>query len=206
MKNAAYFFATLLAYGFVQLFGAPKAVLGWTLLAFLDIHQYLIQWLCYSIIYWACDLPQEDNFVLIAITTLAYAAIISVGVLLPQHLYDKNKSLIKNVIKFIIILPVVCNNLLFHPMMGSIRFVCYVILRLSEKDFRDITGVYLLFSKSETFIALIIWHVFMDLLSKRTPHPSLLPVVTTPREEKEDDIHKLAGVIKSKHQTKTSGV
>lgn len=199
MTNGLVFFGTLLAYAFIKLFNAPKSVLGWALLAILEIPQYHLAWVCYSIIYWACDLPDEDNFVLIAITTLAYAALISASLLLPDTIYEKHRSVITKSTKLLIILPVVCNNLLYHPILGTFRYVCYLSVKHIRNNYKDVTIVYLLFSKSETLIPLMIWHGIMDIISQRTLHPAQLPVVMN--DDNDDDIHQLARVIKDKKQS-----
>lgn len=202
LKNGTIFAGTLICYGFVELFNAPKSLLGMALLIILEIPNFYVVWICYSIIYWACELPKEDNFILIAITTLAYAALISISILLTDSIFEKNKNVIQVSTKLLTALPVVCNNLLYHPLLGGLRFALYTLLRHNNKDRRNFTGVYLLFSKSETLIPLMIWHGIMEYLSNKVIHPMQLPVVTiSPPSNSEVD--RLADVIKQKKNSRT---
>lgn len=179
LKNAAILAALLFAFSFNQLFEAPRSVVGWAMVVVLseEVKHWERHWFAYSVIFWATNLSDEDNFALIAVTTLGYGALIALSVLLPDGQYNAHHLKMLAASRFLTSIPVACNNLLFHPVVGIVRFAVFSLLLFSsaKNQRRTFTCIYILFAKSEALIPLIIWHVLLYCANERIVlHPELL--------------------------------
>lgn len=177
LENVAVFGGVVFAYAFNQLFGAPRTVVGWALVVILSMYikYWDIQWIAYSVIFWACDLSQDDNFALIAVTTLMFGAITTLSIVLPDHKFNGQRQQFLNIVRFFASFPISCNNLLFHTGLGIIRFTLFHALDQSGYNRRKMTGIYILFAKSEALVPLIIWHIIIQCAHTRMVlHPSLI--------------------------------
>jgi hypothetical protein len=181
LKNAAYVSAILLVYGIHAVLGVPKPLVGFVILCVLVVSvpsiDTLALWCIYSVVYWACDLPPEDNFVLLAATTLFFAGVDLAEEWLPISLLNKHRDTLLLTVKLVSVLPIACNSLLFHPVGGCVRALFYwAVLYLKQRESASI-----LFSKSESFVVLLIWHFIVILAAARLRQPEgVLPVATTP--------------------------
>jgi hypothetical protein len=181
----AIFGGVLFAFAFNQLFGAPRTLVGWALVVVLSLRvkHWDRHWLAYSVIFWACDLSQEDHFALIAVTTLLFAALTAASVVLPDHKFNGQKHTFLILTRVLTSLPVSCNNLLFHTGLGIVRFALFLILVQTGQNKRNLAGIYILFAKSEALLPLILWHVVVQCAHKRVVlHPSLLEEEYVERE------------------------
>jgi hypothetical protein len=144
-----------------------------------------VLWCLYSVVYWACDLPREDSFVLLAATTLFFAAIDLAEEWLPNSLLNKHRATLTLVSKLVAVLPVPCNNLLLHPGWGLVRASFYLTVAFAKK--REVPSA--LFSKSESFVVLVCWHFAVEAAASRfrplanDSSDSDLPVFSTPNVE-----------------------
>lgn len=191
LKNVAIFAGVLFAFAFNQLFHAPKAVVGWSTVLFLSLStkHWDLHWVVYSVIFWACDTSREDHSVLIALTTLVYATLIPVSVLLPDHNFNALRRQVFVLVCIVTSLPVSCNNLLFHPYLGVVRFATFQLLTYYDQNHRNLTLLYILFAKTETLIPLVVWHGIVVLSKKKLNlvHPVMLPVKRPEEQQEEDD-------------------
>lgn len=177
LANAGVLTGILFAFAFNQLFDAPKTLVGWAIVVVLgaEVKFWERHWIAYSVIYWACDMSQKDNFALIAVTTLAFAAITAAAVILPDAQYNTHRKNFFVAAQILTSIPVSCNNLLFHPFLGIIRFALFSSLVQFGKNKRQFTGLYILFSKSEALLPLIIWHVLVHCANEKVVfHPELI--------------------------------
>ena len=163
---------------------APRPLVGFAVLCILVANAPGIDpfalWCVYSVVYWACGLPAEDNFVLLAATTLFFAGADLAEEWLPNSVLNRHRDALTLALKLVSVLPVSCNNVLFHPGWGAMRAAFYLAV-LSAKKREAISA---LFSKSESLAVLLCWHVAVAAAASRFRPPSpddaeLLPAAAT---------------------------
>jgi hypothetical protein len=129
LTNCASVASLFFFYFAVSVFKIPKFFFGFGLLVIIIVNSPFISdvtlWCVHSGIYWACELPYEDNFILLAITTLVFAAFIISSEMLPIYLRNEHNDIINTAERIICILPIACNNILLHPFSGIVRYVVF---------------------------------------------------------------------------------
>ena len=158
MRNAAFLAVLLFVLGLYVFAFESKPFVGFAALCILvfgvpRIDPFVL-WCVYSVVYWACDLPSEDNFLLLAATTLCFAAADLAEEWLPNSVLNAYRPHMTVALKLVAVLPVPCNNLLFYPGWGVARATFYFLVVYAKK--REVPSA--LFSKSESLVVLLCWH------------------------------------------------
>jgi hypothetical protein len=180
VHNAAFLFVMLFVLGVHVFVVESKPFVGFAALCVLvfgvpRIDPFVL-WCLYSVVYWACDLPSEDNFLLLAATTLCFAAADLAEEWLPVSVLNAYRPHMTLALKLVAVLPVPCNNLLFFPGWGVARATLYLVALFARK--RSVPSA--LFSKSEALVVLLCWHFAVMAAAARfrpmeAPASELLP-------------------------------
>lgn len=166
--------SVLLGFSMVRIVGIPDTFLGFVALIVLVLTTEIelpILWCVYSVMYWACKMSEEDSFALLVVSALVFAAIIIFEEWAPIGIRNEHRTQIQILQKVLCILPVSCNNLLFHPWWGLFRFVlfCCVVYFKGKED------AYILFAKTEAFLPLLLWHGMVYVVSCKLKPVEVLP-------------------------------
>jgi hypothetical protein len=123
-------------------------------------------WVVYSFAYWAIGLPDDDSSVLLVLVTLLHAGILAFGRWIPTGIIMQRRVVIRNMLVLLAIIPLSCNNLYLHPLLGLCRAALYSIVRLATPD-RAATHwlmtMYILFSKIEALLPLMLWQLIVEV-------------------------------------------
>jgi hypothetical protein len=166
--------SVLSGFSMVRMLGVPDTLLGFAALIVLVLTTELelpILWCVYSVMYWACKMSEEDSFALLVVSTLVFAAIIIFEEWAPIGIRNAHRAHIHTLQKILCILPVSCNNLLFHPWWGLFRFVLFS----GVVYFKQREEAYILFAKIEAFLPLLLWHGVVHVVACRLNPVEVLP-------------------------------
>ena len=176
----------------------PRAFVAWCILVYLifwnannisidatdnnrSSSDWVHLWVFYGFAFWGADLDRDDGTALLVLTTLMHAALIVAGFFVPQAIL--RDSCARLVVSLLLTIPLACNNLFFHPLLAIVRIVCF--LASSALTSNNLSSVYLLFSKAEALLPLIVTHVVVRSLSVNYGRVILeLPTTVTPPREK----------------------
>lgn len=173
----------------VERFELPRPVVAWLVLVYWICwnrkrnKDWIHLWVLYGFAFWSAQLAREDGTALLVITTLMQAALIVAGYFVPEPLLAK--SWVKVAISVLLVTPLACNNLFFHPVLAIFRLA--VFSAAARFVPHPIGAVYLLFSKAEALLPLIMTHVVVRSVARNYGNviPDL-PIVTQkpPKETK----------------------
>lgn len=139
-------------------------------------------WVLYGFAFWSAQLARDDGTALLVITTLMQAALIIAGYFVPASVLQN--PWVHVAISVLLVIPLACNNLFFHPVLAIARLAMFFVSERLVPN--SISSVYLLFSKAEALVPLVLTHVVVRSVARNYGNviPDL-PIVSPPTPTKE---------------------
>lgn len=150
-------------------------------------HIFLL-WLSYGYVYSVAGVGQDENPIILGVSTLVHLGGIAISILARKRFEDEDRGWIW-LMGCILLLPVRCNNLFYEPGIAVARIAAFAVIGTLERDAPWFLRQYPLFCKVELVPFVAIAHLvarrFVD--SRTVDHLSLLPV-TSPQPPPTGDI------------------